>query len=175
MRISISLVCIATLLAACTFPTSERPEPNGVSFTLNGTAHSTTQVSGGIGRSALGIGATDYDGFPELQFGVSRFTGTNVYPITAFDSTAAASVRPQQSQPLYHTALFGGRGQIVVTGYSCRTSTGRDPVTGIDATVTLCTIAGTFAFSAMSQSGDSVVITNGHFRCTVPLLPAGAA
>ncbi len=41
MRIPISLVCVATLLVACSLPTSPRPEPEGVSFTLNGTAHST--------------------------------------------------------------------------------------------------------------------------------------
>ena len=167
MRATILLVCIAGLLAGCSFPTAERSEPEGVSFMLNGKVYSNTQVHAVVGQSGFGLSAMDYDGFPELQLGLRPFPGPHdVYPINPFDSTAAASVQLQLDQPSYDTRLFGGQGQIAVTAYNCRTSTGRDPVTGIDGTITLCTIAGTFAFSARSQAGDSVVIANGHFRWT---------
>jgi hypothetical protein len=166
VRTPILLICTTlptVLLAGCS-PTG--PEPEAVTFSLNGAAQSTTYVSGQIGGSAFTLTAEDYSGFGQLQFGVGDFGELRTYPISPFDSAASASVRSLQGM-VYDTRLFGGRGQIVVTGNSCRTYSGIDPATGIYGTFTFCTVAGSFEFTARSQAGDSVVVTNGHFRWTV--------
>ena len=168
MRTPILLICTTlapVLLAGCASPTG--PEPEEVVFSLNGAAHSTVDVSGEIGGSALNLSAADWSGFGVLRFDVRQFAGPRTYPLSPFDSAASASLFSPQGTA-YDTRRFGGRGQIVVTGNSCRTSSGIDPVTGIYGTFTFCIVAGTFEFSAKSQAGDSVVITNGHFRWTVP-------
>jgi len=169
VRAPILLICtilVPVLPAGCS-PTG--PEPEEVAFSLNGAAQSTMDVSGEIGGSALNLTATDWSGFGVLRLDVRHFAGPRTYPISPFDSAASASLFSPQGLA-YDTPLFGGRGQIVVTGNSCRTSSGIDPATGIHGTFTFCTVAGTFAFSAKNQAGDSVVVTNGHFRWTVPRL-----
>lgn len=167
MRTPILLICTCLapmLLAGCSSPTG--PETEEVTFSLNGAAHSTTYVSGEMGGSALTLSAADYTGFGELQFSIDHFGELRSYPISPFDSATSASLRSLEGI-VYDTRLFGDRGQIVVTGNICRTSSGTDPVTGIYGTFTFCTVVGTFEFSAKSQAGDSVVVTNGRFRWTM--------
>lgn len=116
-------------------------------------------------RAWIYVIAESWSAFGTLQFGAGPFAGHRTYPIAAFDSGASASLRSAQGVE-YDTRRFGGRGQIVLTDHSCRTYTGTDPVTGIHGTWRLCTVAGTFEFTAKSESGDSVVVTRGRFRAT---------
>lgn len=152
---------VPVVLAACSLT---GPQPDGISFVLNGTAHSSTYVNALISGAALTVGTDDYYAFGALEMHLHEFFGASqTYPILRFDSIGTATVRGLDGR-VYDTWEYGGYGHVEITENECHRSTGVDWVTGATVTATFCTMTGTFAFIAKSADGDSVVVTDGRFH-----------
>lgn len=145
-----------------------------VTFRLDGAPQRGDYVSGHVAEGGFGITADDYAGYGHLGFWVEDWPGG----AGAFDlvpggeDRAGEYVGPEwidgSEDPTFSTARYGGSGRVSLRSAPvCRTSSGRDFVTGLYGTTTFCTLEGTFEFTARNARGAEVRITDGRFRVTL--------
>jgi hypothetical protein len=63
-----------------------------------------------------------------------------------------------------YSTVEGGGGVFTASMERCGTSSGRDPITGLDATEPRCVVKGTFRLDLRNSLGASQSITDGTFR-----------
>ena len=160
MRLGWSAVVVAVLAARC----STGPEPEEIAFTLGGKRY-VTSPGGSSSARGFSLYAEDWSSFGRLEMRADGCSSCE-RAFAPFDSTAWATLRDPQGIE-FNTQSYGGRGQVKVSITNCRVVTAIDPETGDRVQVTFCDASGSFAFTARSEAGDSVVVRDGHFHWTV--------
>jgi hypothetical protein len=167
----ITLVTGAAFLLACGSslgPSDTAFEPDRVSFRVEGSAYTYLKppdyISSGIVDRTLTISIDDYTKALSLALTVSNYAGPGTY-------AAGQGVEGNQGRfvlggATYTTTPGVANGSVRVASESCNTTSGTDLATGIYATLTLCTLTGTFGFTATASGGAVVTVTDGAFRLT---------
>jgi hypothetical protein len=143
MKLYILLLSVVVMAAAGCSDSITGPATHGVSFKINGTpiTHEGVRCSGSTTRRQFQPADT--------SAGYASFT-----PSGQFSALGD-----------YFWTGSGGSGTLNLDVHDCETFFGEDPFTGINRNRTYCDVQGTFEFSAASESGDLVRVTDGQFLC----------
>jgi hypothetical protein len=163
-----SRVLLAVLSLACSVPTAQSEGLGEVSFRLDGELQQFRQNTSGVSLSVRGawftLSVADYLREQDLSLEISlqHYQGVGTYPLGDADDRARLAIGEQ----VYETTGSQGRGTLTVTEASCRTEVATDPATGITGDFEICHARGTFSLVGVSQSGETVTLTEGTFRGT---------